>query len=108
MVPSRISDAISWANHDQAGLGDQLSQSLQAIYRNNLARQKRVLQTLDELAHDPFHPALKTHKLSGQLKGLWACSVEYDCRIVFTFELDPDTGDDMIVLIDLGTHDEVY
>ena len=51
---------------------------------------------------------LKTHKLSGWLKGLWACSVEYDCRIVFTLEPDPDTGDDMIVLIDLGSHDEVY
>jgi mRNA interferase YafQ len=76
--------------------------------RNNAARQKRVLQTLAELAHDPFHLALKTHKLSGQLKGLWACSVDYDCRIVFTFEPDPDTGDDMIVLIDLGSHDEVY
>jgi len=32
--------------------------------------------------------------------------VEYDCRIVFAF--DPDTGEEMIVLIDLGTHDEVY
>ena len=51
---------------------------------------------------------LKTHKLSGWLKGLWACSVEYDCRIVFALEPDPDTGDDMIVLIDLGSHDEVY
>jgi len=76
--------------------------------RNNLVRQKRVIDTLDELAHDPFHPALKTYKLSGRLKGLWACSVEYDCRIVFLFEPDPDTGDDMIVLIDLSTHNEVY
>lgn len=29
-------------------------------------------------------------------------------QIVFAFEPDPDTGKDMIVLIDLGTHDEVY
>jgi len=29
-------------------------------------------------------------------------------NIVFAFEPDPDTGEDMIVLIDLGTHDEVY
>jgi mRNA interferase YafQ len=76
--------------------------------RNNPARQKRIFQTLEELARDPFHPKLQTHKLSGQLKGLWACSVEYDCRVIFAFEPDPDTSDDMIVLIDLGTHDEVY
>lgn len=76
--------------------------------RNNPALQSRIFQALDRLMEDPFHPALKTHKLSGQLKGLWACWVEYDCRIVFTFEPDHDVGEDMIVLIDLGTHDEVY
>ena len=76
--------------------------------RNNPALQNRIFQVLDRLAEDPFYPTLKTHKLSGQLEGLWACWVEYDCRIVFAFEPDPDTGEDMIVLIDLGTHDEVY
>ena len=76
--------------------------------RNNPSLRDRIFQVLDRLAEDPFHPTLKTHKLSGQLKGLWACWVEYDCRIVFAFEPDPDTGAEMIVLIDLGTHDEVY
>jgi mRNA interferase YafQ len=76
--------------------------------RNNPALQNRIFQVLDRLADDPFYPRLKTHRLSGQLEGLWACWVEYDCRIVFAFEPDPDTGQDMIVLIDLGTHDEVY
>ena len=76
--------------------------------RNNPTLQNRIFQVLDRLAEDPFYPTLKTHKLSGQLEGLWACWVEYDCRIVFAFEPDPDTGEDMIVLIDLGTHDEVY
>ena len=76
--------------------------------RNNPSLQARILEVLDRLAEDPFYPPLRTHKLSGQLKGLWACWVEYDCRIVFAFEPDPDTGEEMIVLIDLGTHDEVY
>jgi addiction module RelE/StbE family toxin len=76
--------------------------------RKNLVRQDRLFRVLDKLAEDPFHPTLKTHKLSGQLEGLSACWVEYDCRVVFTFESDPNTGEDVIVLIDLGTHDEVY
>ena len=76
--------------------------------RNNPALQNRIFQVLDRLAEDPFYPTLKTHKLSGQLEGLWACWVEYDCRIVFAFEPDPDEGEDVIVWIDLGTHDEVY
>ena len=34
--------------------------------------------------------------------------VEYDCRIVFTFEKGPDSEIDLIVLVDIGKHDEVY
>jgi mRNA interferase YafQ len=70
--------------------------------------QERIFDTLEALVEDPFAPALKTHKLRGPLEGLWACWVEYDCRIVFAFESDPAEGQDLIVLVDIGTHDEVY
>ena len=70
--------------------------------------QERILEVLDALAADPFEPALKTHKLRGQLAGLWACWVEYDCRVIFAFETDPAGGEDAIALVDIGSHDEVY
>lgn len=70
--------------------------------------QEQIFEVLNELARDPFQPKLRTHKLSGKLKGLWAYWVDYDCRIIFTFKIDPDTKREMIVLIDIGTHDEVY
>ena len=76
--------------------------------RRDRILQERIFGVLDQLARDPFRPTLKTHKLSGQLQGLWACWVEYDCRIIFTFETHPQRGEESIVLIDLGTHDEVY
>ena len=76
--------------------------------RNNSALQERIFQVLSRLAEEPFDPVLRTHKLRGQLEGLWACWVEYDCRIVFAFEPDPDSEQEVIVLVDLGTHDEVY
>ena len=60
------------------------------------------------MENDIFTQALNTHKLSGVLEGLWACSCGYDCRIVFSFETDPDTHDEVIVLLDIGTHDDVY
>lgn len=69
---------------------------------------RRILDVIERLTRDAFDPRLKTHKLRGKLEGLWACWVEYDCRIVFTFEPDPECDEDMIVLIDIGTHDEVY
>ncbi len=76
--------------------------------KDNPAQRDRILRTLRLLTDDPYQAPLKTHKLSGRLGGLWACWVEYDCRIVFAFEPDPQGGEDMIVLIGLGTHDEVY
>jgi mRNA interferase YafQ len=63
---------------------------------------------LEKLTVEPFSPSLKTHKLHGKLSGLWACQVEHDCRIVFTFEKDPDSDKELIVLADIGKHDEVY
>lgn len=38
---------------------------------------------LETLAEDAFQPALRTHKLKGDLKDSWACSLGYDLRIVF-------------------------
>ncbi len=49
------------------------------------------------------NPRLRTHKLTGKLEGLWAFSIDYDCRVVFKF-----LNKDEILLIDLGSHDEVY
>ena len=64
--------------------------------------------TLKLLATDPYHTSLRTHKLKGKLSGAWACSVESDYRIVFNFGTSDNTGNKEIVLIDIGTHDEVY
>ena len=82
--------------------------ALKGRTRNDRYLQERILDTLDQLVVDPFQPQLKTHKLKGRLDGLWACWVEYDCRVIFLFESDPEGGEDAIVLVDLGSHDEVY
>ena len=62
--------------------------------------------TLESLAQDAFDPALKTHKLKGELAGSWACSAGYDLRIVFDFV--QHQGSQAILLQTVGTHDEVY
>ncbi len=76
--------------------------------RRQPSLQKQIFDALAALAENPFEPSLKTHKLRGELEGLWACWVEYDCRIVFAFEPDPAGGEDFIVLVDIGSHDQVY
>jgi len=66
-------------------------------------RKARFLSKLSAFQNDPFDPQLRTHKLSGRLSDLWSFSVEYDLRIIFYF-----SSQDKAVLIDIGTHDEVY
>ncbi|MBC7554598.1 MAG: type II toxin-antitoxin system YafQ family toxin [Taibaiella sp.] len=54
---------------------------------------------------NPFDAKLKTHKLSGKLKGLWSCSLAYNLRIVFYFTQDKPPK---AVFINIGDHDEAY
>ncbi len=54
---------------------------------------------------DPFHQSLKTHRLSGILKGLWATRINYEHRLIFKFI---DKENKKVLLIDIGTHKEVY
>jgi mRNA-degrading endonuclease YafQ of YafQ-DinJ toxin-antitoxin module len=46
--------------------------------------------------------------LSGQLAGLHACSAGYDCRIVFAKQKHPKTGAEVLLLVNIGSHEEVY
>jgi addiction module RelE/StbE family toxin len=61
---------------------------------------------LDQLSADAAHASLRTHKLRGPLSGCWACSVGYDLRIVF--EYTQHQAAEAILLLALGTHDQVY
>ncbi len=58
---------------------------------------------MELFSKEPFNPRLRTHKLTGELEGLWAFSVAFDCRVVFKF-LDKNE----VLFIDIGGHDEVY
>ena len=82
--------------------------SFKRLIRKNPQLEAKILATLELLSKDPFTTSLKSHKLTGQLDGLWSCSVTYDCRIIFAFRKDSLTEDNLIVLVDIGSHDEVY
>ena len=71
--------------------------------RNNSRLKKKFWKKMKIFLENPFFPQLRIHKLSGKLVGQWAFSVDDDCRIVFEF-----VGKDQVLLIDVGSHDEVY
>jgi mRNA-degrading endonuclease YafQ of YafQ-DinJ toxin-antitoxin module len=61
---------------------------------------------LELLSEDIQHPKLKTHKLKGDLEGALAASAGYDLRIVF--EIVDYKDSEAILLLAVGTHEEVY
>ncbi len=89
-----------------------LTPKFKRSHRKFIRRDERLLikieETLRQMESDVFAQTLGTHKLSGTLYGLWACSCGYDCRIIFSIERNEETDDEIILLLDIGTHDEVY
>ena len=71
-------------------------------------RRSNVDEALRRLAARMSDPRLKTHALSGELAGAYACSCGHDCRIVFNIESNLVDGSREVVLVNIGTHDEVY
>ena len=89
-------------------LSPKFKRAFRKFVRRDARLQKRVEDTLMQMQEDVFAASLGTHRLSGPLEGLRACSCGYDCRIVFSTERNPAGGGEVIVLLDIGTHDEVY
>ena len=68
----------------------------------DLARQYQ--KTLELLEINPFHPSLRLHPLKGRLAGLHGVSINISFRI--TLELIIRKQE--IILVNVGTHEEVY
>ncbi len=61
-------------------------------------------KTLNLLELNPSHPSLRLHKLSGRHKNLFSISINISYRISMEFYIEKD----MIVPVDVGSHDEGY
>ncbi|KJU85364.1 plasmid stabilization protein [Candidatus Magnetobacterium bavaricum] len=72
------------------------------IIKHSSAIEDKLSKTFNLLQQDPFNPLLKTHPLAGFLKGLYSCSLTHNIRIVFKL------NNDIVHLVNIGTHDEVY
>lgn len=68
---------------------------------NALSRYSKAMELLEI---DPYHPSLRLHKLQGKLRVYYSVSVTMEYRIVIDFIIKENE----IILIDIGSHDEVY
>jgi addiction module RelE/StbE family toxin len=78
------------------------------LIKKNPQMRSQVEKVLHLLREDPFDSSLRTHKLKGDLDGVWSCSVDYDNRILFEFVNNSESGEEDILLLTLGSHDDVY
>jgi mRNA interferase YafQ len=79
--------------------------------RRNPQLQIKVEETLMRMSQNLDDDSLGTHKLTGKLSDLLSCSCGYDCRVVFAMGTETDNegkSTTVIVLLDVGTHDDVY
>ena len=69
-------------------------------------RNKRLREKIDNklrvLLHFPKHPSLRLHKLKSSKVEDWSVSVDRKIRIIFNYR---DYG---ILLVNIGSHDQVY
>jgi len=78
--------------------------SLARFLRKHPSLEERVARVLRDLEADPFQTHLRLHSLSGSFRGRRAVSINRLQRIVFELRI----AEQEIILIDIGSHDEVY
>ena len=61
-------------------------------------------KTIELLQHNPHHPSLRIHKLQGKMDKFSSISINMKYRIVVDFIII----DEVIILVDIGSHDDVY
>jgi len=64
----------------------------------------KIKGRIETLASDPHALHLENHKLRGTLKDYYAFTISADCRIIF----DVDPTDGAYILLNIGSHDDVY
>jgi len=70
-------------------------------HKNLLKRYEKVIFLLEA---NPYHPSLRLHKLQGKLKEYYSVSLDMEYRVIIDFII----VDEEIILIDIGSHDDVY
>jgi mRNA interferase YafQ len=88
-------------------LTPKFSRAFRKFVKRNSQLEPKLIQILKLMKEDIFSTQLSTHSLQGKLLGLKACSCGYDCRILFIIEISQEQTE-VIVLLDIGTHNEVY
>lgn len=75
-----------------------------ALSKLTIARRKHVEKAVGQYQSDRTDPILRDHALKGKMQGFRTFSAAWDLRVIYREE----GGFMTIVLIDTGTHNQVY
>lgn len=85
-------------------ISDEYKKRLKKFFKKHPNMLDRYSKALFILEQDPYHPSLRIHKLRGRLSEFYSISINMEYRLIIDFIIK----DDEIILIDIGTHDDVY
>jgi mRNA-degrading endonuclease YafQ of YafQ-DinJ toxin-antitoxin module len=80
------------------------TRSAQKFIKSHPDLREKFAAVLRDLENDPFKPHLKYHQFKGNFRGVQAVSITYSFRITLIVVV----SDKEIILLDIGSHDEVY
>lgn len=83
---------------------EQFLRQARKFFKKHPDLRSRFASVFDALKQDPFQPSLGLHPLSGKFDGCHAVRLTYSYRITLTLLVTEIE----IILLDIGSHDEVY
>jgi mRNA interferase YafQ len=89
-------------------LSNSFRRSYKSFLKKHPEQKEKIEDTILMLEEDVYDPSLKTHKLSGKLLSLSASSCGFDCRIIFKIVKDKIHKEEVIILVSIGDHKNVY
>jgi addiction module RelE/StbE family toxin len=85
---------ISYSNH--------FEKRAKKLFKKRPELKNKVQLKLKILEITPNHTSLELHKLKGEIKECWGITIEDNLRITFVYISEG------ILLVSIGSHDEVY
>jgi addiction module RelE/StbE family toxin len=83
---------------------EQFIRQAKKFFKKHPDLRSRFTSIFEDLQKDPFQSGLGLHPLSGKLAGCHAIRLTYSYRITLTLLITEKE----IILLDIGSHDEVY
>lgn len=78
------------------------SRNFAKLCKKNISLKAKIEKKIDLFLVSPSHPGLRLHKAVIKDDEAWSISVDTQIRVLFIYETEG------IILVDIGSHDEVY